>query len=191
MRQRVMIAIALACGPQLLIADEPTTALDVTIQAQILQLMKEIQRDTELGVILVTHDLGIVANTCDRVVVMYAGKVVEHAPVDELFNHPRHPYTQALLAAIPRLGQDRSRPLTTIEGRPPNLLQPPKGCPFAARCSHTMAICQRSMPSLHNIKSAIKHKHINPSDHQSACWLEHSLAAEKKQNKDRQGANHV
>ncbi len=145
MRQRVMIAMALACDPKLLIADEPTTALDVTIQAQILDLLNELRERRNLALLLITHDLGVVAETADRVAVMYAGKIVEEAPVKELFNHPRHPYTEGLLRAVPRLdesGAARKRRLQTIEGVVPNPLELPPGCRFAPRCEHSREKCR-------------------------------------------------
>lgn len=148
MRQRAMIALALACQPKILIADEPTTALDVTIQAQILDLLKEIRQEIQTSIILITHDLSVIANTCDRVIVMYAGQIVECAPVLELFSSPRHPYTRRLLAAIPRLNQPTTLPLIPIEGTPPNLIHPLKGCGFCARCPDAMKICAESPPSL-------------------------------------------
>jgi oligopeptide/dipeptide ABC transporter ATP-binding protein len=145
MRQRVMIAMALACDPKLLIADEPTTALDVTIQAQILDLLAELKAKRNLGLLLITHDLGVVAEVSDRVAVMYAGKIVEEASVRELFARPRHPYTEGLLRAVPRLdeeGAERKRRLTTIEGVVPNPLQLPPGCRFAPRCQHAQEKCR-------------------------------------------------
>ncbi|MGH9839664.1 MAG: ABC transporter ATP-binding protein [Blastocatellia bacterium] len=145
MRQRVMIAMALACDPKLLIADEPTTALDVTIQAQILDLLNELRERRNLALLLITHDLGVVAETADRVAVMYAGKIVEEAPVKELFRHPRHPYTEGLLRAVPRLdesGEARKRRLQTIEGVVPNPLELPPGCRFAPRCEHAREQCR-------------------------------------------------
>ena len=145
MRQRVMIAMALACDPKLLIADEPTTALDVTIQAQILDLLNELREKRNLALLLITHDLGVVAETADRVAVMYAGKIVEEAPVKELFRHPRHPYTEGLLRAVPRLdesGAARKRRLQTIEGVVPNPLELPPGCRFAPRCEHAQEQCR-------------------------------------------------
>ncbi len=145
MRQRVMIAMALACDPKLLIADEPTTALDVTIQAQILELLAELKAKRNLGLLLITHDLGVVAEVSDRVAVMYAGKIVEEASVRELFARPRHPYTEGLLRAVPRLdeeGAERKRRLTTIEGVVPNPLQLPPGCRFAPRCPHAQEKCR-------------------------------------------------
>jgi oligopeptide transport system ATP-binding protein len=160
MRQRVMIALALACKPKLLLADEPTTALDVTIQAQILDLMKGIQKKTQTSIILITHDLSVVAHFCDRVLVMYAGKIVEQATVEQLFANPRHPYTQRLLQAIPRLDQSKEAPLVPIEGTPPNLSLPLLECSFCARCPHAMNICAQESPSLYEIEQ----------EHKSACF---------------------
>ncbi len=160
MRQRVMIALALACKPKALIADEPTTALDVTIQAQILDLMKQISQETQTSMILITHDLSVVAHFCDRVLVMYAGKIVESAPVDQLFAHPRHPYTKRLLQAIPRLDQPKGAPLLPIEGMPPNLSLPLPGCGFCARCPHAMNICTVQSPPLYTLSPG----------HISACF---------------------
>ncbi len=148
MRQRAMIALALACRPHILLADEPTTALDVTIQAQILDLLKQIQADTKTSILLITHDMSVVAKMCDRVIVMYAGQIVECAPVDEIFSSPKHPYTQKLLSAIPRLDQPKSNPLITIDGAPPNLTHPLKGCGFCARCPDAMNICAGQTPPL-------------------------------------------
>jgi peptide/nickel transport system ATP-binding protein len=158
MRQRVMIAMALACGPKLLIADEPTTALDVTIQAQILDLMRRLREDTGAAIVLITHDLGVVAEVCDEVVVMYAGQVVERAPVDELFRFPQHPYTVGLLGALPRL--DRRRPrLAAIEGTVPNMSAPPPGCRFQARCPFRIETCAE-LPPLADVDGG----------HLSRCW---------------------
>ncbi|MBS1994432.1 MAG: ABC transporter ATP-binding protein, partial [Cyanobacteria bacterium SZAS LIN-3] len=145
MRQRVMIAMALACEPQLLIADEPTTALDVTVQAQILDLLREIQSEQGTAIVLITHDLGVVAEMCDTVAVMYAGSVVEYASVRELFSNPKHPYTVGLLNSIPRPGADR---LTAIEGQPPSLTKLPPGCRFANRCPIKEERCDQSIPPL-------------------------------------------
>jgi peptide/nickel transport system ATP-binding protein len=145
MRQRVMIAIALACDPMLLIADEPTTALDVTLQAQILDLMRELKAESGAAIILITHDLGVVAEVCDEVAVMYAGEIVERAPVDELFASPQHPYTVGLLGSIPRLDR-RASHLATIEGMVPNMAAPPAGCRFAARCPFVSEICVKKPP---------------------------------------------
>ncbi len=163
MRQRVMIAMALACNPRLLIADEPTTALDVTVQAQILELINGVCSDFGTAVILITHDLGVVAGMTDRVVVMYAGKVVEEALTDELFANPRHPYTLGLLFSVPRLDESRHATLRTIEGAPPDLLKPPPGCPFMPRCAFARNIC-RTMPPLDPV--------AGNSAHRKACWVD-------------------
>ena len=163
MRQRVMIAIALACNPKLLIADEPTTALDVTVQAQILELISGIASEFGTAVMIITHDLGVVAGMTDRVVVMYAGKVVETAPTGELYANPRHPYTLGLLASVPRLDEKRHAELRTIEGAPPDLLKPPPGCPFMPRCAFARAIC-RTMPPLDPV--------AGNSAHLKACWVD-------------------
>jgi oligopeptide transport system ATP-binding protein len=160
MRQRAIIAIALACSPKILIADEPTTALDVTIQAQILDLMRELQKKTGTAIILITHDLGVVANMAQRVAVMYGGKVVETGTVDEVFYGSRHPYTWGLLSSMPKLGAD-SEDLLAIPGTPPDLSDPPKGCPFAARCPHAMKVCMEHMPEYTELSETQK----------TACWL--------------------
>lgn len=170
MRQRAMIAIALACNPKLLIADEPTTALDVTIQAQILDLMKELQKKTETSIIMITHDLGVVAEMCDRVIVMYAGKVIETGTVDEIFYNPKHPYTKGLLRSVPRLDLNKEEPLTPIFGTPPDLLKPPVGCGFAARCESAMKVCLEYDPQLEKVGNT----------QHAACWLNHPLAKEAK-----------
>src|SRR5690606_2666645 len=141
MRQRVMIAMALSCAPKLLIADEPTTALDVTIQAQIMDLLQEIKEKTNTAIILITHDLGVVASMADRVAVMYAGKVVETGTAKDIFYNPSHPYTKALLRSLPTTDMDRSVRLVSIPGTPPDLLNPPVGCGFASRCENCMKIC--------------------------------------------------
>ena len=146
MRQRVMIAIALACDPDVLIADEPTTALDVTIQAQILELVKELRHKLGMAIIWITHDLGVIAGIADRVVVMYGGQVVEHAPVRELFANPQHPYTRALLKTIPAISGPREGRLKVIEGQPPILTAAPDACPFRARCEHRFDVCDRINP---------------------------------------------
>lgn len=148
MRQRVMIAIALACRPKLLIADEPTTALDVTIQAQILELMKRLNREMEMGIVLITHDLAVVSETCQRVLVMYLGQVVEEGTVEKIFSYPRHPYTTSLLASIPSMEGERGQKLSTIKGTVPLLSQIPEGCRFAPRCSKATEKCHREMPEL-------------------------------------------
>jgi oligopeptide transport system ATP-binding protein len=166
MRQRVVIAIALACDPQILIADEPTTALDVTIQAQILELLRDLQERIGTSVILITHDLGVVAQTAHRVAVMYAGKVVETGTVREIFYNPQMPYTWGLLSSIPLLTADRSQDLIPIPGSPPDMLDPPTGCPFTPRCPYAMQICAEEMPD---------YTTFSP-EHRAACWLHHPMA---------------
>ncbi|HZK01086.1 MAG TPA: ABC transporter ATP-binding protein [Tissierellaceae bacterium] len=166
MRQRVMIALAMVSNPQLLIADEPTTALDVTVQAQILELMKNIQDKLGMSIILITHDLGIVADMSDRVIVMYAGQIVEQGLVDEIYKDPKHPYTRKLLASVPRLDMDRAERLHSIEGSPPDLYIPPKGCSFYDRCDHAMKICKDNFPDFEN----------HSESHISRCWLNHPMA---------------
>ena len=151
MRQRVMIAIALSCNPKLLIADEPTTALDVTIQAQVLDLMKGLAQEFNTATLLITHDLGVVAGTCDRVAVMYAGRIVETTTTGTLFKTPAHPYTQALLNAVPRADTPRGAKLAAIGGQPPNLVNLPKGCPFAPRCRKAQARCREELPLLETV----------------------------------------
>ncbi len=160
MRQRVMIAIALACDPKVLIADEPTTALDVTIQAQILELMKELRTKLGMGVIWITHDLGVIAGIADRVMVMYGGTVAETGPVADIFANPQHPYTQALLKTVPSVTGARQARLTTIEGQPPILLAPPDICPFRDRCTQRMEICDRAMPQRYPVSPG----------HEAACF---------------------
>ena len=155
MRQRVMIAMALSCDPELLIADEPTTALDVTIQAQILELMGKLKEQFHTAIMLITHDMGVIAEMADEVMVMYAGEVVEYAPVTELFDHPRHPYTQGLLRSIPRLDQD-AQELYTIEGTVPGLNEMPEGCRFAGRCPYATEHCCASAPPLREAAPGIK-----------------------------------
>ncbi len=164
MRQRVMIAIALACNPDVLIADEPTTALDVTIQAQILELVKELRQKLGMAIIWITHDLGVIAGIADRVMVMYAGQVVEHAPVRELFANPRHPYTRALLKTIPSIAGKREARLQVIEGQPPMLTAAATSCPFRARCAHAFAACEASNPA----RRAVDGKPIGQG-HDVAC----------------------
>ncbi len=162
MRQRVAIAIALACNPILLIADEPTTALDVTVQAQILDLLKELKDKLNTSIILITHDLGVVADIAERVIVMYGGEIMEEAKVGEIFYSPKHPYTWGLIKSIPRLDIDsRSEKLSSIGGTPPDLLSPPVGCPFAPRCNYTMVVCKKMKPDMYEV--GIGHK--------VACWL--------------------
>ncbi len=160
MRQRVMIAMALACEPKLLIADEPTTALDVTIQAQILELMKELRQRLDMAILLITHDLGVVAEMADEVAVMYAGRVVERGPVKEVFESPQHPYTEALLHSIPILGMTQAEPLRVIRGMVPSPLNWPLGCRFASRCDYTFDRCLEEDPPL-----------LAAGEQQSACWL--------------------
>lgn len=163
MLQRAMIAMALACGPDLLIADEPTTALDVTTQDQILWLMQELQRTRGMSILLITHDLAVVARMADDVAVMYAGQLVEKADVDTLFTHPGHPYTRALMRATPRGDMVRDEPLASIEGSPPDLFSPPMGCGFCARCDHAMVICRDRMPELLP----------GEGGGTSRCWMQH------------------
>ena len=146
MRQRAMIAMAMSCEPKLLIADEPTTALDVTIQAQIMQLMAKVREETGTAIILITHDLGVVANLADRVAVMYAGKIVETGTAEDIFYRPKHPYTQALLKSLPTVETSREEKLVSIAGTPPDLFMPPKGCEFASRCEHCMKVCKKHVP---------------------------------------------
>jgi oligopeptide transport system ATP-binding protein len=165
MRQRVVIAIALTCDPQILIADEPTTALDVTIQAQILELLRDLQEQLGMSIVLITHDLGVVANTAHRVAVMYAGKVVETGTLREIFYNPQMPYTWGLLASIPLPTADRSRDLIPIPGTPPDALNAPKGCPFNTRCPYAMHICEE-MPEYTTFSQ----------EHKAACWLHHPMA---------------
>ena len=162
MRQRVMIAIALACNPKVLIADEPTTALDVTIQAQILDVVKRLRRESGTAIIWITHDLGVMAGLADRVMVMYGGLVVERASVDKLYKHPRHPYTRGLLGTLPRLDGTRAERLESIPGQPPNLERPPAACPFAPRCGHAFERCWQENPTLETVVTG----------HEVACWLE-------------------
>ncbi len=162
MRQRVMIAIALACDPKVLIADEPTTALDVTIQAQILELMKELRDKLGMAVICITHDLGVIAGIADRVMVMYGGQVVEHAPVRELFSNPQHPYTRALLKTIPTIHGARAKRLTIIEGQPPILGAPPSSCPFRDRCDVAFDRCTRENPPRYDLGAG----------HDAACFFD-------------------
>lgn len=160
MRQRVMIAMALACQPKLLIADEPTTALDVTIQHQILKQMRSLQEEYGTSIIFITHDLGVVAELCDRVVVLYGGLVMEEAEINDLFENPLHPYTMGLLASIPGLTKDKSERLQSIPGSPPDMTKPPKGCPFASRCQFARNICAAECPPF-----------VQVGSRQARCWL--------------------
>ena len=161
MRQRVMIAMALSCNADLLIADEPTTALDVTIQAQILELIKRISQELKTAVILITHDLGVVAGMCDKVCVMYAGRIVESALTDELYENPTHPYTQGLIASVPKMDGKKEERLFSIEGQPPNVIDLPPCCPFHPRCHKVCDVCQHAYPPVKQIGE----------DHYVACWL--------------------
>lgn len=176
MRQRVMIAMALACEPKLLIADEPTTALDVTIQAQILELMVELKNKINMSIIIITHDLGIVSDVCDRIAVMYAGKIVEIGKTDDIFYNPKHCYTIGLLHSIPKINEQEHERLVPIEGTTVDLLNAPAGCPFAPRCDKCMKICLTQMPDYTNIEPG----------HKSACWL---LQKEQFENAG-EGVNH-
>jgi oligopeptide/dipeptide ABC transporter ATP-binding protein len=167
MRQRVMIALALSCEPKLIIADEPTTALDVTIQAQILELMKNLTRDLGVAVIIITHNLGVVARYADRVNVMYAGKIIESGSAHDIYHNPRHPYTLALLKSVPRMDQPRREKLDPVEGQPPDLAHLPPGCAFRPRCGYSVEKCASDTPSLENIADG----------HISACFEKEKLGA--------------
>ena len=160
MRQRVMIALALSCNPKLLIADEPTTALDVTIQAQILNLIKKLNRQFGMTTMLITHDLGVVATVCDKVAVMYGGLIMEYGTVDEIFYHPCHPYTMGLLGSIPHVDGGEKRRLIPIDGTPPDLINPPKGCPFSTRCKYCMNVCTQEQPP-----------YFAEDKHRTMCWM--------------------
>jgi oligopeptide transport system ATP-binding protein len=166
MRQRAMIAMAMSCAPKLLIADEPTTALDVTIQAQIIDLMKNLQINFGTAVLIITHDLGVVADIAQNVIVMYAGQIVEKGTTEDIFYNPKHPYTWSLLKSVPRLDSSKENDLMAIPGTPPDLLAPPVGCPFTARCSYCMTICEKMAPPVTNISA----------EHIASCWLHHSYA---------------
>ena len=170
MRQRVMIALALSCNPKLLIADEPTTALDVTIQAQILSLIKRLNKQFGMTTMLITHDLGVVATVCDKVAVMYGGLIMEYGTADEIFYHPRHPYTMGLLGSIPHVDGGEKRRLIPIDGTPPDLINPPKGCPFSTRCKYCMNVCTQEQPP-----------YFEEDKHRTMCWL---LDGEAPKNSD-------
>lgn len=177
MRQRVMIAIALACNPNVLIADEPTTALDVTIQTQIMDLLKDLKERLNTAIILVTHDLGVVANFADRVQVMYAGQVVERGSTREIFNEAKHPYTWAILSSIPRVGSDSKQELYSLKGTPPDLILPLEHCPFAARCEYCMPICKEKNPAETTLTDT----------HKVSCWLQHPNAPKVRSYYDKMG----
>lgn len=166
MRQRVMIAIAFACDPKILICDEPTTALDVTIQGQILDIIKGLQKKNDTSVIMITHDLGVVANIAQRIAVMYSGVIVESGTCEDIFYRPRHPYTWALIQSVPRLDLKNKQELAAIPGTPPDLLNPPVGCPFCTRCSYCMPICKEAMPEATDFGNG----------HTASCWLHHPMA---------------
>lgn len=179
MRQRVMIATALACNPKLLIADEPSTALDVTIQAQILDLMKEIQREINTSIILITHDLGVIAEVCTHIIVMYGGMIMEKGTVDEIFYNPKHPYTIGLHNSVPNMNAMNKERLIPIPGSPPDLLSPPTGCPFSPRCEYAMQICLEQPAPLFDISET----------HCSSCWLNHEFAPDVKARKKGEANN--
>jgi len=170
MRQRAMIAMAIACNPKVLIADEPTTALDVTIQAQILQLLRKLQREHQMAIILITHDLGVVAQMADHVAVMYAGQVVEYGTVDDVFYRSSHPYTLGLRQAMPENDEKSAKKLIPIEGSPPDLFQPPAGCGYYARCPQAMKVCESRMPIEFGVRRSAGEAHF------SRCWLHHEWA---------------
>ncbi|MBE5773898.1 MAG: ABC transporter ATP-binding protein [Clostridiales bacterium] len=161
MRQRVMIAMSLACRPELLIADEPTTALDVSIQDQILKLMRQLQQEIGMSIMFITHDLGVVAELCSHVLVMYGGLIMEEASIYDIFENPRHPYTMGLIASIPALNQNKNQRLKPIPGSPPDMIHPPKGCPFAPRCPYACRICMEEMPPYVQLDE----------NHRSMCWM--------------------
>ena len=163
MRQRAMISMALACEPKLLIADEPTTALDVTIQAQILEIMKDLKKSHSMSIVLITHDLGIVSDICDKIIIMYGGEIMEYGPIETLFTAPSHPYTIGLIRSLPKIDQKEGEPLTPIEGSPVDLMHPPAGCPFASRCEHCMKVCLTEKPPYFELSPG----------HYSACWLQY------------------
>lgn len=172
MRQRAVIATAIACNPNILICDEPTTALDVTIQAQILELMQELRKKLGMSIIMITHDLGVVASMCEKIAVMYAGHIVEYGTADEIFYNPSHEYTKGLIKSIPKLNTEKIERLVPIEGQPVDLLNPPAGCPFAPRCSECMKICLNKMPPKTELSDT----------HYSYCWLLQKEALKGEEN---------
>lgn len=171
MRQRIMIAMALICNPRVVFADEPTTALDVTIQAQIIELMNSLKEKIDTSIVLITHDMGVVANMADRIYVMYAGQIAEHGDSDTIFHHPKHPYTWGLLNSVPRLDQRVNDDLYSIPGTPPDLIAPPKGCAFAARCPYAMNICKNSPPPRIDFEE---------KEHYASCWLNHPECVKRR-----------
>lgn len=164
MRQRAMISMALACEPKLLIADEPTTALDVTIQAQILEIMKDLKSRRNMSIVLITHDLGIVSDICDKIIIMYGGEIMEYGPIEALYSSPSHPYTNGLINSLPKIDEEVGTQLTPIEGSPVDLMHPPAGCPFASRCDKCMKVCLTEKPPYFEMEP----------DHFSACWLHYN-----------------
>ena len=168
MRQRAMIAMALACEPKLLIADEPTTALDVTIQAQILEIMKDLKQRNDMSIVLITHDLGIVSDICDKIIIMYGGEIMEYGPIEALYAKPSHPYTNGLINSLPKIDEVDGTQLTPIEGSPVDLMHPPAGCPFAPRCDKCMKVCLTEKPPYFEMEP----------EHYSACWLHYDRKGE-------------
>ena len=164
MRQRAMISMALACEPKLLIADEPTTALDVTIQAQILEIMKDLKNRQNMSIVMITHDLGIVSDICDKIIIMYGGEIMEYGPIEALYSSPSHPYTKGLINSLPKIDEEVGTQLTPIEGSPVDLMHPPAGCPFAPRCDKCMKVCLTEKPPYFEMEP----------DHYSACWLHYN-----------------
>ena len=169
MRQRIIIAIALACDPKIIIADEPTTALDVTIQAQVLELISNLKDEIDSGIIMITHDLGVVASICDRIAIMYGGKIVEEGTTDEIFYDPKHPYTKGLLSCISNPDEIERKELHPIPGSPPDLLNIENNCPFADRCEQAMKVCKMAMPEPEQFSET----------HFCSCWLNHPYAQKK------------
>jgi oligopeptide transport system ATP-binding protein len=188
MRQRAMIAMALACRPEIIIADEPTTALDVTIQNQILNLLKSIQAEMGMSIIFITHDLGVVAELCTRIVVMYGGMIMEEASADEIFNAPAHPYTLGLLNSMPHLEMDKTQKLSPIPGSPPDMLKPPAGCPFSPRCAYARKICFSQVPRFYQAGNS--NTAGSSEGHRSLCWL-HDADAPQSDNPFANGGRHV